>query len=338
MSETIPVREGHRFDEARLGAWLEAQRFGVLESVTQFSGGQSNPTFLLKTSKGELVLRKQPPGKLLPSAHAVDREFLVLTVLEGAGLPVPKAYALCGDREVVGTPFFLMERMRGRVFRRNDLPELSREDRAPIYRAMAATMKQLHAIDPIARGLGNYGKTSGYYSRQVATWSRQVEAARTRETPALDQLVAWLPQNLAADDEVRISHGDFRIENLMFHESEPRVIAILDWELSTLGPPLADAGYNAGAWFMPPLPKVSGLAGLDLAALGIPSFREQFAGYDLKPFHVAFALFRVAAILEGVLARAKAGNASAADGEAFGKLGSVFADVAWRIARHGLEA
>lgn len=346
-SETIPVREAHRFDEGRLGAWLRAQGLGELESVAQFPGGQSNPTFLLRTRGGELVLRKQPPGKLLPSAHAVDREHRVLHALAGAGFPVPKPIAFCDDREVVGTPFFVMERLRGRVFRRNDLPELAREERAAIYGEMAETLARLHAIDPATVGLADYGKPSGYYARQVATWSRQVDAARTRETPSLDRLVAWLPANLPPDDEARISHGDFRLENLLFHEREPRVVAVLDWELSTLGPPLADLGYNVSAWFLPPIPRLSGLAGLELDALGIPGLAAHVGRYaasanrdpaELQPFHVAFALFRVSAILEGVLARAKAGNASSADATAMGSLGTLFADTGWRIAEKGLVA
>lgn len=339
-TETIPVRDAHRFDEARLGEWLRAQSLGTLTRVTQFPGGQSNPTFLLETSEGERVLRKQPPGKLLPSAHAVDREFRVLSALGKAGVPVPKTLAFCEDREITGTPFFVMERMRGRIFRRNDLPDVPAAERRAIYAGMAKTLAQLHAVDPVAVGLGDYGKTGNYYARQIATWTRQWEASKTRESPALASLVEWLPANLPGDDEVRISHGDYRLENVMFHETEPRVIAIFDWELSTLGPPLADLGYNVLPWTLPPIAKLSGLAGLDLAALGIPSREEHVRSYsasaELKPFHVAFAAFRIAAILEGVLARAKLGNASAADAEALGSLGTVFAERGWAVARGGL--
>ena len=344
MSETIPVREAHRFDEARLAVWLREKGLGTVASVTQFPGGQSNPTFLVETSEGEHVLRKQPPGKLLPSAHAVDREFRVLSALGKAGLPVAKALAFCDDREVIGTPFLVMERMRGRVFRRNDLPDVPAEGRRAIYAAMAETLAKLHAVDPAAIGLGDYGKSGGYYARQVATWTRQWEAQKPRENPALASLCAWLPANLATDDDVRIAHGDFRVENLMFHETEPRVVAIFDWELSTLGPPLADLGYNVIPWYLPPIPKLSGLGGLDLAALGIPTRDEHLATYrassthgsELKPFHVAFAMFRLAAILEGVLARARAGNAAAADAEAMGALGTLFAERGWAIAQKGL--
>ena len=344
-AETVPVREAHRFDEGRLGEWMRAKALGTPAGVTQFPGGQSNPTFLVRLEDGgELVLRKQPPGKLLPSAHAVDREYRVLTALGTAGIPVPRTLAFCDDREVVGTPFFLMERVRGRVFRRNDLPELSREERSAIYAAMAETLARLHAVVPADVGLADYGKSGGYYARQVATWTRQWEAARPREVPSLGSLAAWLPDNLPADDEVRVAHGDFRLENLMFDEREPRVVAIFDWELSTLGPPLADLGYNVIPWFTPPLPRVSGLVGLDLPALGIPDRAThvrryaEAAGADpsaLKPFHVAFAMFRLAAILEGVLARAKAGNAAAADAETIGALGSLFAERGWDIAQKG---
>jgi len=343
-TETIPVREAHRFDEARLASWLREKGLGTLENVAQFPGGQSNPTFLLTTSDGERVLRKQPPGKLLPSAHAVDREFRVLSALGQAGMPVAKALAFCDDRDVIGTPFFVMERMRGRVFRRNDLPDVPKDERPAIYAAMAQTMAKLHAIDPVAIGLADYGKTGGYYARQVATWTRQWEAQKPRENAALASLCAWLPANLASDDDVRIAHGDFRVENLMFHETEPRVVAIFDWELSTLGPPLADLGYNVIPWLLPPIPKIGGFQGLDLAALGIPTREEHVATYraaathagELQPFHVAFAMFRLAAILEGVLARARAGNAAAADAEAMGALGTLFAERGWQIAQKGL--
>lgn len=343
--ETVPVRDAHRFDEARLGEWLRGKGLGALEGVTQFPGGQSNPTFLLRTSDGERVLRKQPPGKLLPSAHAVDREYRVLTALGGAGVPVPKTLAFCDAPDVIGTPFFVMERMRGRVFRRNDLPDVPKEERRAVYAAMAQTLAKLHAVDPAAVGLGDYGKPGGYYARQVATWTRQWQSSKTREIPALASLAVWLPANLATDDEVRIAHGDFRVENLMFHETEPRVVAIFDWELSTLGPPMADLGYNVIPWELPPIPRLSGLVGLDLNALGLPTRDEHVGTYaaatpsgkaGLLAFHVAFAMFRLAAILEGVLARAKAGNASAADAKALGSLGALFAERGWTVAQEGL--
>lgn len=338
MKETVPVRDAHRFDTGRLAEWLGR---GPLE-VEQMAGGQSNPTFLLKTRDGELVLRKQPPGKLLPSAHAVDREFRVLSALHPTGFPVPQPISFCDDRDVVGTPFYLMERKRGRVFRKNDLPGLAPEERAAIYDAMNATLARLHSLDPIAIGLADYGKTGSYYARQVSRWTQQWQASKTRDLSALAALVEWLPANLPSDgDEAAIAHGDFRLENLMFDEREPRVIAVFDWELSTLGPPLADLAYNVIPWSLPPAPPVTGLAGLDLAALGIPS-RDAYVERWLartgrregpKPFHLAFAMFRLAVILEGVLARALAGNAASAEGEAMGKLGALFADLGWRTAR-----
>ena len=339
-AETIPVRDAHRFDEGKLGEWLRGQSLGTLTRVTQFPGGQSNPTFLLETSEGERVLRKQPPGKLLPSAHAVDREARVLTALGKAGIPVPVVHGFCESKDVIGTPFYVMERKRGRIFRRNDLPELEKDQRRGIFAGMAKALAALHALDPSAIGLGDYGKTGGYYARQIATWTRQWEASKTRESPALAALVEWLPANLPGDDDVRISHGDYRLENVMFDATEPRVIAIFDWELSTLGPPLADLGYNVLPWYLPPIPPLMGFAGVDLAAKGLPSRDEHVKSYSpnaqLKAFHVAFAAFRIAAILEGVLARAKMGNASAADAEAFGSLGTLFAERGWAIAKEGL--
>lgn len=342
-SETIPVRDAHRFDLAPLAA-LMREKLGSREpiSIEQMRGGQSNPTFLLRDAAGnEWVLRKQPPGKLLPSAHAVDREYRVLAALHPAGIPVPKPVLFSDDRAIVGTPFYLMERMRGRIFRGNDLAELPREARRPVYEAMADTLARLHSVDPAAIGLGDFGKTGNYYARQTARWTEQWKASKQREIESLAHLVEWLPANLPADgDEARICHGDFRLDNLMFDAAEPKVIAIFDWELSTLGPPLADLAYNCIPFHLPDA-AVSGLAGKDLAALGLPTEAEHVARYlaaahrtdGPKPFHVAFAMFRLAVILEGVLARARAGNASSESAEAMGRLGERFAVRAWEIAQ-----
>ncbi len=338
MPETIPVREAHRFDVGALEKWLGRGSI----AVEQMAGGQSNPTFLLKAGEGELVLRKQPPGKLLPSAHAVDREYRILSALHPTGYPVPKPIAFCADAAVIGTPFYVMERMSGRVFRKNDLPGLSPAERGAIYDAMNAALARLHTIDPAKIGLADYGKTGSYYARQGSRWSQQWQASKTRELPSLAALVEWLPKNLPPDgDEAGIAHGDFRLENLMFHESEARVIAVFDWELSTLGPPLADLAYNVIPWSLPPGGPLSGLRGLDLPSLGIPS-RDAYVKTWMertgrtegpKPFHLAFSMFRLSVILEGVLARALAGNAASAEGEAMGKLGALFADLGWEVAR-----
>lgn len=343
--ETVPVREAHRFDTLALERWL-AGRIVLRAPLTveQMRGGQSNPTFLLRDAAGaDWVLRKQPPGALLPSAHAVDREYRVLAALHPAGVPVPKPVVFCEDRTVIGTPFYLMERMRGRVFRTNDLPGMTKTERSAIYDAMNETLANLHAVEPASIGLADFGKAGGYYARQISRWTQQWQASKQRDIPALEKLVAWFPSNLAADDEVRIAHGDFRLDNLMFAADSPRVIAILDWELATIGPPLADLAYNTIPWQMSEA-AMSGLRGLDLAPLGIPSFGEYVARYrersgresGVTPFHLAFAMFRLAVILEGVLARARSGNASSASAEAMGALGQRFAERAWEIVEGGL--
>lgn len=322
------------FDAARLDAFLRGAIPGLSGAMrlSRTGGGQSNPTFFVDYDGRALVLRKQPPGELLPSAHAVDREYRVMRALSGTAVPVPRTMLFHAERDVVGTPFYLMEKLDGRVFAGHALPGLAPAERGAMYRSMAETLAKLHRVDPAAAGLADYGKPGNYFARQVARWSRQWEASRTRENPALDRLIAWLPAHIPEGDETGVCHGDFRIGNLMFDPVEPKVIAILDWELSTLGHPLADAGFNAMAWHTRP-DEYGGLAGLDLAALGIPPLDEYVAHYlraagrkdGIAPFHVAFALFRFAVIFEGIAARAAAGNAASDDASEAGKLGPAFA-------------
>lgn len=341
LPETIPVREAHRFATGPLEDFLRAQGLGGLADLRQMRGGQSNPTFLVVASDGaEYVLRKQPPGKLLPSAHAVDREFRVLSALAGTEVPVPRPVAFCAEPAVIGTPFYLMERLRGRVFWDPALPELPREERAGIYDGMNAALAALHRADWRALGLADYGRPGNYFGRQIERWSKQWAASKTRENPAIDHLAAWLPANVPPGDETTIVHGDFRLDNMIFASDEPRVIGILDWELATLGHPLADLGYNCIPYNTAP-DAYRGLMGRDLAALGIPDqdsyvarYRERTGRADgITPFHLAFALFRLAVILEGVLARARAGNASSADAEAKGSLGILLAERGRELAR-----
>ncbi|WP_298960229.1 phosphotransferase [uncultured Methylobacterium sp.] len=340
LPETIPVREAHRFPTEALDAFLAAQGLGGLKELRQMRGGQSNPTFLVETPEGEYVLRKQPPGKLLPSAHAVDREFRVLNALRRTDVPVPAAVAFCADPAVIGTPFYLMERLRGRVFWDPALPDLPKEERAGIYVGMNEALARLHRVDPAAIGLSDFGKAGNYFKRQTDRWSSQWSASKTRDNPSIDRLAEWLPAHIPDSDETRICHGDFRLDNMIFHPSEPRVIGIIDWELATLGHPLADLAYNCIAYNTAPT-AYRGLYGRDLAELGIPSQDEYVARYcertgrpdGITPFHLAFALFRLAVILEGVLARAKAGNASSDEASEKGALGVVLADRAWEIAR-----
>lgn len=338
-SETIPVREAHRFPTEKLTALLQDRLGRRLTDISQMRGGQSNPTFLIATDGGEYVLRKQPPGQLLPSAHAVDREYRVLEALAGTDVPVPKPVLFCAERDVIGTPFYLMERLKGRIFWMPTLAELRPEERRPIFRAMSDTLALLHRVDWRAVGLADYGKPGNYFERQIGRWTRQWQGSQTRENRAIDRLAAWLPAHIPPGDETTICHGDYRLDNLIFHPSEPRVIGVLDWELSTLGHPLADLGYNCICFVTSP-DYYKGVQGLDLAALGLPSMAEHVENYcraagrsdGITNFHLAFALFRLAVILEGVLARGKAGNAASADAERVGSLGLVLAERGWQLA------
>jgi aminoglycoside phosphotransferase (APT) family kinase protein len=342
LSETVPVREAHRFDTARLEELLGDRMGAKLVELRQMRGGQSNPTFLLVTDKGEFVLRKQPPGDLLPSAHAVDREFRVQQALAQTDVPVPRVLLFTDDRSVIGTPFYLMERLRGRIFWSPTLPEVPREARAAIYEGMIDALARLHMADWKAIGLETYGRPGNYFARQIGRWTKQWEGARAvpgaRDNPSIDKLAEWLPRHVPDSEETAICHGDFRLDNMIFHPSEPRVIGILDWELSTLGHPLADLAYNCLPYINPPA-AFRGMAGLDLSALGIPSREEYVAMYNRRtgrtdsvtPFHLAFSLFRLAVILEGVVARGRQGNASSADAVSHGERATLLADRGWEL-------
>jgi aminoglycoside phosphotransferase (APT) family kinase protein len=342
LPETVEVREAHRFDTAELEKLLLEKLGAKMDDIRQMRGGQSNPTFILSTDKGEFVMRKQPPGKLLPSAHAVDREFRVLSALGQTDVPVPKMYFFCDDRDVVGTPFYVMERVKGRVFWSPTLPEVPKEERRAIYIGLIDALARLHKVDYKAVGLGDYGKPGSYFARQIGRWTKQWEGSQTdgRTNPSIDKLAEWLPQNIPpGDDETCIVHGDFRFDNMMFHPTEPRVIGIFDWELSTLGHPMADLAYVCIRHNMPS-DSYDGLMGLDLEALGIPDQDELVAIYkertgrtdDITPFHIAFCLFRLAVILEGVAARARAGNASNSSAITMGPVATMMADRAWDVA------
>ena len=322
-------------DIGRLQSFLGPALGGLAgrPQIERIAGGQSNPTYYVSYEDRRLVLRKQPPGELLPSAHAVDREYKVISALASTSVPVPRALLYCDDRAVLGTPFYVMERLDGRVFHDCALPGVPAVHRGPMYSSMVETLAALHAVDPVAIGLGDFGRPGNYFARQIARWTRQWQMSRTREDAAIDRLIAWLPANVPADDRSAICHGDYRIGNLMFHASEPRVIAILDWELSTLGHPLADLAHNCMAWQTTPA-EYGGLAGLSLDELGLPSQAAYETRYFaanpastacLDPFHMAFALFRWSVIFEGIAARAKAGNAAAENATEVGSLSCVFA-------------
>jgi aminoglycoside phosphotransferase (APT) family kinase protein len=340
LPETVEVRPAHRFETAALEKLLGEKLGARLMGIRQMRGGQSNPTFLLITDQGELILRKQPPGKLLPSAHAVDREFRILSALAKTGMPVPRPIFFCNDRDVAGTPFYLMERLRGRIFWSPTLPEVGRSERRAIYLGMAEALARLHLVDWRALGLSDYGKPGSYFARQIARWTKQWESSRSRDNPSIDKLASWLPEHIPlGDDETVIVHGDFRLDNMMFHRAEPRVIGIFDWELSTLGHPLADLSYTCIRYHLASS-LYNGLMDLDLDALGLPGEDEYVRAYlrrtgrsgTLTSFHLAFSLFRIAVILEGVLARAIAGNASNTDAFKTGSTGIALADRGWEIA------
>ena len=306
------------FEEKRLETWLRKTLPDLRGAMRleRIGGGQSNPTYFVIFDNREMVLRKQPAATLLPSAHAIDREYRVMQALAASDLPVPKLILYHEDRELLGTPFYLMERLQGRVFPNCELPGMEPAERRAIYMAMAQTMARLHQVDWASIGLSDYGRQGGYFSRQIARWSKQWEMSKSAENNDIDRLMPWLRDNLPDESETTISHGDFRLGNLMFHPTEPRVIAVLDWELSTLGHPLADVAFNCMAWRTLPS-EYGGIRGLDLAALGIPSEAEYLQHYyrlsgrrdGVTPFHFAFALFRMAVIFQGIAARAASGNA-----------------------------
>jgi len=322
------------FDADRLDRFLRTSIPGLQGPMTleRIAGGQSNPTFFVSYETRQLVLRKQPPGELLPSAHAIDREYRVIGALKKAGVLVPTVVLYCEDREVIGTPFYIMDRLEGRVFHDGALPGLSSDERRLMYRSHAQALAALHNIDPASVGLADYGKSGNYFARQIARWTKQWELSRTREDANIGRLIEWLPKNIPDDDATVVTHGDYRIGNVMFHPQEPRVIAILDWELSTLGHPLADLAHACMGWHSAPH-EYGGLRGLDLSALGIPSeteFTEAYYGaanhgLRMTRFHMAFALFRFAVIFEGIAARAKAGNAADANAASVGSLAASFA-------------
>jgi aminoglycoside phosphotransferase (APT) family kinase protein len=308
--------------------------------MTPFRGGQSNPTFRLDADGRSYVLRKQPAGELLPSAHAVDREYRVITALGKTDVPVPRTYCYCDDRSVIGTPFFVMDFADGRHFWDPALPELDAADRAALWDDMNAVIARLHKVDYAAIGLADYGKPGNYFERQIGRWSRQYRASETETIESMDRLIEWLPHNIITDTATSIVHGDFRLDNLIVHRTEPRVIAVLDWELSTLGHPLADFSYHVMAWRLTQ-EQFRGMAGNDFAALGIPTEREYVERYCARTgrgpidardweFCVVFSMFRLAAILQGIAKRVLAGTSADAGGAEVGRRARTIADVAWR--------
>jgi aminoglycoside phosphotransferase (APT) family kinase protein len=346
--EIIPVRSAHRFDEEALARYLadKLEGFAGKLTVKQFGQGQSNPTYLLGSGDREWVLRKKPPGKLLPSAHAVDREYRVIKALRDTDVPVPEACLLCEDDTVVGTPFYVMKRAEGRIFRDPSMPEVSSaEERSAIFEEMNETLAKLHQVDLKAVGLEDFGKSGNYMSRQVSRWTRQYEASKTDEIESMESLIQWLNEKIPDDETTTIVHGDYRLENMVIHATEPRVIAILDWELCTLGHPLADLAYNCMSYRFPAGAGTNlGLGGLDLKAMGIPSEAEYVDAYCRRTgrgsipnwsFFLAFSIFRVAAIVQGVYKRGLDGIASSSRAESLGIYVRFLSDTGWQIASGG---
>ncbi len=341
--QDLTTNKPNGFDPNVLAAWLKQQ--GLIDSPTltvkPLTGGQSNPTFLLTSHNQRYVLRKKPPGPLLPSAHAVDREFRVMQALQGSDVPVPTLYAYSDDLEIVGTPFYVMEYLDGRVIVDQSLPSLSKTDRTAVYHDMNRVIAALHAIDYASVGLETFGKPGNYFSRQIARWSRQYKEANTEDIFELHALIEWLPDNIPSGEETSIVHGDYRLDNLVLHPTEPRAIGLLDWELATLGHPLADFAYHCMSWHIP-ASLWRGIGGLDLAALGIPSEAQYlkqysnatgFNGEEHWDFYIAYNLFRMAAILQGIAKRAADGTAASSDAVETGSKARPLAEIGWKYAQ-----
>ena len=350
---TRPVSDQHAFDVAALQSWLQQHLPGFAGplSVEMFKGGQSNPTYKLLTPGKAYVMRAKPGpvAKLLPSAHAIEREFRVMSALRQTDVPVAQMHVLCEDESVIGRAFYVMECVEGRVMWDQSLPEMSREQRGAIYDEMNRVMAALHSVRPDAIGLSDYGKPGNYFERQIGRWSKQYVASITQPIAAMDQLMEWLPRNIPAmardESLVSIVHGDYRLDNLMFHPTEPKVLAILDWELSTLGHPLADFSYHCMAWHIPP-GAFRGIGGLDVQALGIPTEDAYIARYCERTgfatpeqlradwnFYLAYNLFRLAAILQGIAKRVEMGTASSAQAVSSAAGARPLAELAWSFAQ-----
>jgi aminoglycoside phosphotransferase (APT) family kinase protein len=344
---TKEVAPALRLEPARLEAYLarHVEGFAGPLRVRQFRGGQSNPTYLLETPSRKYVLRRKPPGKLLPSAHAVDREFRAISALHAQGFPVAEPLLYCADESVAGTAFYVMGFVEGRVFWNPHMPGSNPAERAAVYDAMNATLARLHTFDPAAIGLGDFGRGENYVARQVDRWSKQYRASETQTIEAMERLIEWLPAHVPPPGPVRIVHGDYRLDNVIVHPREPTILAVLDWELSTLGDPLADFTYHLMQWHMPPDDSGAGtgsLVGFDLSALGIPSMTDYVDAYvrrtglDPRPHlsaYLAYNFFRIAAILQGIAGRVRDGTATSDYAPAKALMVRPLAEVAWRFAR-----
>jgi len=346
---TRAVAPQHAFDMDRLAGFMRenVQGFSGELQVEQFKGGQSNPTFRLSAGGKNYVMRRKPPGVLLPSAHAVDREFRVISALAKTDVPVPRAYVLCEDVSVIGTAFYIMDCVEGRILWDPALPGMNNAQRTAHFDELNRVIAALHCVGPSAVGLGDYGKPGNYIERQVGRWSKQYRAAETETIDAANQLMAWLPQHIPAGEEVGVVHGDYRFDNVIFHPTEPQILAVLDWELSTLGHPMVDFAYHCMTWHMGGGGS-RGLANLDLPSLGIPTEQQYLQTYLKRvgktqsgavsesdwTYYMVFNMFRLASILQGIMARALQGNASNAAALDAGKRARPLAEQAWALAQH----
>ena len=343
---TMQVQERQRFDVAALEAWMRdhVEGFRGPLDVQQFRGGQSNPTFRVSSPSGSYVMRRKPAGKLLPSAHAVEREYRVMTALARSDVPVPKTYGLCEDEGVIGSTFFVMEFVDGRIWWDGTLPGMQPAERHAIYSEMNRVIAALHRVDFNAVGLGDYGKPGNYFERQIGRWTKQYRASETETIEAMDRLIEWLPANIPPGEETSLVHGDFRLDNTIFHPTEPRIIAVLDWELSTLGHPLADFAYHCMSWHIEQGGPFRGLGHIDHAAFGIPTEAEYVAMYckrmghaPIDPrawnFYLAYNLFRAAGITQGIMKRVQEGTAASLFAVEAGKKARPMAERGWEFAK-----
>ncbi|OGA59707.1 MAG: aminoglycoside phosphotransferase [Betaproteobacteria bacterium RIFCSPLOWO2_12_FULL_67_28] len=339
---TKPVEERHRFDVAPLEAYLRGAIEGFRGPLTveQFKGGQSNPTYRLSAGGRHYALRRKPPGKLLPSAHAVDREYRVIKALHATGFPVARPYCLCEDESVIGTAFYVMDCVEGRVIWDQALPGMTQDQRFAIWDELNRVIALLHMTDYKAAGLEGFGKPGNYLERQIGRWTKQYLASETQRIEAMDNLIAWLPKHIPPGDETTVVHGDYRLDNTIFHPSGPKILAVLDWELSTLGHPLADFAYHCMAWHIPP-GQFRGIAGLDFAALGIPTEEHYIEMYCRRTgrsgvsrsdwdFYMAYNLFRIAGILQGIAKRVVDGTAASAHARDSGSRAPMMAALGWQ--------
>ena len=344
-AQTVPVMERHRFDEAALERYLRAHLAGYRGglNIRQFDSGHSNPTFFISAEIAEggrrdFVLRKKPPGKLVASAHQVDREYRVIGALAATDVPVAPTRLLCADDSVIGQMFYVMDAVPGRILVDPSMPAQTPAERMAIFDSMNDVLARLHKVDPVKIGLGDYGRSGQYIARQVARWSKQYAELKTDDIPAMDRLIAWLPENIPAEDPTTIVHGDYRLGNLIVHPTEPRVVAVLDWELSTLGHPLCDLAYNCIGYYLTEPPH--GFAKVDFARLGLPTLEDYVAAYCRRMgrggiehwnYYVAFSLFRLAAIAQGVYRRGLAGNSSNPESIKMSKAARERAEIAWSL-------